>query len=132
MDMIKGKEESHHKTSAPISVRRHILTGAAIGLYFGWFFRPVREPNGFVVLFLGLLITAVLTLLRIINRKKNQMSARKIFQKIPTTFFQYAVILTMLEFRHFAHDFGGRIAVLVMTLVLGGITGWWMAYQSNR
>jgi hypothetical protein len=111
---------------------KHLWVGASLGLYFGWFFRPVREPSFFVVIFLGLLITVVLALWQTFRRKQDNLTFRQIIGKMPLAFFQYAVVLAILESRHFAFDFGGRWAVIVMTVIMGGLSGVWFAYRNNR
>lgn len=129
---VYDSKKSNIKSSASLPIRRHLLVGASIGLYFGWFFRPVREPSLFVVVFLGILITLALAGLQIFRRKKENRTIASILQKLPITFVQYAIVLSILEARHFAFDFGGRFAVIVMTTIMGALAGVWMAYKGSR
>ncbi|MEM7333662.1 MAG: hypothetical protein AAF490_16360 [Chloroflexota bacterium] len=130
MNAIERKKADKQPATFPIG--RHLMVGAGIGLYFGWFFRPVREPSIAVILFLGLLITFALTGWQILRRKQESRTIGQIIKRMPTTFIQYAVVLSILEARHFAFEFGGRFAVIIMTTVMGGIAGIWMAYKQHQ
>lgn len=129
MDVSKEKKEG--AKSEKFSIQRQMWVGAAIGLYFGWFFRPAREPSLFVVLFLSILITVLLTGWQLFRRRKMGKTAAQIWRKVPLLFIQYAAFLAILEARHFAYDFGGRLAVIVMTTIMGALSGLWIAYQSK-
>lgn len=130
MNIVEEKKENKRVES--MSLSRHLWVGGAIGLYFGWFFRPAREPSWVIVIFLGLLITVVLAAWQIFRRKKENRTVGQILRRLPMTFVQYAIVLTFLEARHFAYDFGGRFAVIIMTTILGALSGLWMAYQSGN
>ncbi len=130
MNVVEGKKVNKQPATFPIG--RHLLVGASIGLYFGWFFRPAREPSMFVILFLGILITIALSVWQIFRRKQENKTVGQIVSRIPATFVQYAFVLSILEARHFAFDFGGRFAVVVMTTIMGAIAGVWMAYKQHR
>lgn len=114
------------KPSNPDKMRRYILTGAAIGLYFGWFFRPgTREPSLVTVLFLTTIITIVVTLLRLWQKDRENL-----LQRTARTFINYALILAILEARHLVLDWGGRWAVIAMTTIMGMLSGWWLAQKT--
>ena len=130
MNVFQGKNETSPSDTSPLW--RHIWIGAAIGLYFGWFFRPVREPSLVVVVFLALVITAVLAAWQLFRRQRLELTAGQILRRIPFTYLQYAIILSVLEARHFAFDWGGRFAVIGFTTVLGALFGGWIAYRKFR
>ncbi|WP_420642099.1 hypothetical protein [Candidatus Leptofilum sp.] len=106
-------------------LQQYVLVGGGLGLYFGWFFRPVREPNFAVAVALALLATAVLTTISLL--KKNRPPVGELGRTAVITFFKFGVILALLEVRHYVYDFGGRWLVMLFTTVLGAIGGWWLA-----
>lgn len=110
-------------------VRRYALTGAGLGLYFGWFFRPVREPNLFVVLGLSALSALVTVALA---RYRGQRDPAALLRKLAVAFVQYGLALLVLEGRHLAYDWGGRSATIVMTTLLGAVAGAWWGYAQGR
>ncbi len=110
------------KSIESANLRQYILVGAGLGLYFGWFFRPMTEPTFSVVITLSVLITIVMTLLRLFKRDRENLLRRTI-----VTFFQYAAVLAILQARHYAFDFGGRTAVIIMTTFFGALSGYIMA-----
>ena len=103
-------------------IRQAVLTGAGLGLYFGWFFRPAREPNVAVVIGLSLLAALVTVVVRAVRGRRDGIV--RVFGR---TWLRFAAVLTVLEARHFAFDFGGRPAVIVMMLVVGALFGLWFA-----
>ena len=62
------------KVTGPGLLTRYALTGGALGLYFGLFFRPARQPNLLVVLGLAILITLVMTGIHVF-RERPSLSA---------------------------------------------------------
>jgi len=109
----------------PAITQRYIMTGAAIGLYFGYFFRPAREPSLLFIFGLSVVIVAVTLLLK-----------RPPLADIPkiamTTFLKYSLLLAVLEGRHLFYDWGGRWATMAMTGAMGALTGLWFAYEKRR
>lgn len=108
---------------------RYALTGGAIGLYFGLFFRPLREANFVYALLLALLVAVVMSGLYLWQRKSP-------LSTLPTyfvfTFIKAALALTLLEGRHVAFDWGGKTAVILFTVIMGAATGLWFAYDQSR
>lgn len=111
-------------------VRQYILVGGGLGLYFGYFFRPLRDPNFAVAVAMALLATAVLTTISLL--RKNRPPFEEIGKTAVTTFLKFAIILALLEVRHYVYDFGGRWLVVVVTTLLGAIGGWWMAQSDMQ
>lgn len=103
--------------------QRYSLIGAALGLYFGFFFRPAREPDPLFVIGLAALAALVMTFLRMRREKAPTALARYGLR----TFALYALALLILEGRHWAFEAGGRTAVVLMTTLLGAVTGASMA-----
>lgn len=108
------------KKGEPNQLIRHALTGGAIGLYFGYFFRPVREANLGYALGLALLVAVVMTGLHW-WQKRPFLSALPAHFAI--TLVKAALALSLLEGRHMAFDWGGKTAVLLFTVIMGAATG---------
>lgn len=114
------------KTKMNAELQRHILMGAGLGLYFGMFFRPAREPNFLFALGLALLVTFVMFVVRL--GRKDRPGFAVAIREVPLNFLQYSLILVALEARHFAHEAGGRLATSILMTIMGAFTGalyWW-------
>lgn len=108
---------------------RYALTGGAIGLYFGLFFRPVREANFGYALTLAVLVAVVMSGLHWWRKRPSLATLPRYFA---VTFVKAALALILLEGRHLAFDWGGKTAVTVFTVIMGAMTGLWFAYAQNR
>ena len=114
---------------------RYALTGGAIGLYFGLFFRPLREANFVYALLLALLVAVVMSGLHLWQKRPPLATLPATFA---ITFVKAALALTLLEGRHVAFDWGGvgrlpsATAVTIFTVIMGAATGLWFAYDQNR
>lgn len=108
-------------------MRRYTLTGAGIGLYFGLFFQPAREPSINFVIMLGLAITAVTILIRFYKGERWTVST--LLKDSAINFVKYAFLLSILEARHFFYDLGGKPIVASFTTLMGMISGAWMASE---
>ncbi len=108
---------------------RYALTGGAIGLYFGFFFRPAREPNLWFVLVLGSLVTVVTVAVQA-WRKRPLFS--QLLKTAALTFVRACLFLVLLELRHPIYDFGGKFAVTIFMTVMGAVAGLWYAYEQIR
>lgn len=121
---------------------RYALTGGAIGLYFGLFFRPLREANFGYALLLALLVAVVMSGLHLwqkrplrqatSGRRSVQASLATLPATFAITFVKAALALTLLEGRHLAFGWGGKTAVTLFTIIMGAATGLWFAYDQNR
>ena len=95
--------------------------GAGLGLYFGLFFRPAREPSLMIALGLSAVITVVMFVIRLFQR--DRLPFQDILKEVPINFLQYLLILAVLEGRHLAWDLGGRVATTILTTLMGIVTG---------
>lgn len=120
------KQREKTKQNRAALLKRYALVGAGLGIYFGFFFRPVREPSLLIVVGLSLSIAVVTSMLKL---RGERPSAAQLLKDAGITFAKYALILTILEARHLAHDFGGRWAVTAMTTVMGALIGLWWGYE---
>lgn len=119
-----SKKQSSDQSSDQL-MRRYTLTGAGIGLYFGLFFQPAREPSIRVVIMFGLAITVVTIMIRFWKGYRPTMSV--LLKDSALNFVKYAFLLTLLEARHFFYDFGGKPIATSFTTLMGMIYGAWMA-----
>ena len=107
--------------------------GAGLGLYFGLFFRPAREPSFLFAIGLAILVTFVMFLIRLIRKDRPGFAVA--FREVPLNLLQYTIILIALEARHFAHDAGGRVATSILMTIMGSITGalyWWKSGKKDH
>lgn len=111
-------------------MQQYVLAGAGLGLYFGLFFRPVREPNFAVVVALAVLATAAITIFSLL--KKDRPSLGEVGQTAVTNFVKFGLVLALLDGRHYAYDLGGKWFVTFFTTGMGAIAGWWMARAQLR
>lgn len=107
------------------TAQRYVMTGLAIGLYFGYFFRPAREPSLLMIFGLSAVIVVVTLLLK-----------RPPLAEVPrialSTYLKFGFVLAILEGRHLAYDLGGRWATMAMTGAMGALAGVWFAYDKRR
>jgi hypothetical protein len=108
-------------------LRRYALVGAGLWDYFGYFFRPVSEPSLLIVVGLSLLITLVTFVLKLIRKERPPLP--ELLRGAGLTFIRYVLILTVLEGRHLAYDFGGRLAATAFTILMGALAGLWWGYE---
>lgn len=108
---------------------RYALTGGAIGLYFGWFFRPARQPNLLFVLGLAILITVVMTVIKLFRERPPLFGLLK---SVVLTFLKAVLFLILLELRHPIYDYGGKVAVMIFMTLMGVLVGLWYAYERIR
>ena len=108
---------------------RYALTGGALGFYFGFFFRPAREPNLLFVLGLAILITLVMTG---IKAYRERPSLAALLKSAAATFLKAALFLILLELRHPVYNYGGRVAVTIFMTLMGVLGGLWYAYAQMR
>ena len=108
---------------------RYALTGGALGVYFGFFFRPVREPSAALVLGLAVLVALVMAGLRAV---KERPSLSSLLKGAGLNFVKTAVFLSLLELRHPLYDLGGKTAVVVVMGLAGVAAGLWYAREQSR
>ena len=128
-------------------LRRAILVGAAIGVYFGYFFRPVREEaNLLIVLTLSPLAAFAATLVLAWQiRRQEGPKLRRLLRYALRMWVTFALFLLMLEGRHIAYDLGvslegwdiaeelrGRLATIAFTTVAGAVLGLWYAFSAGK
>ena len=101
---------------------RYALTGGALGFYFGFFFRPAREPNLLFILGLALLITLVMSGIKLYRERP---SVGALLKSAAGTLLKAILFLILLELRHPVYDYGGRVAVTIFMTLMGVLGGLW-------
>jgi membrane associated rhomboid family serine protease len=125
----KGKKQTNGQAVSR-EWQRYLLTGAGLGLYFGLFFRPLRDaPSLGLVLGLSLLSALLMTLLQL--RNAQQRSLRLLLPYALRTWIAFAFIMAVLEGRHLVHDFGGRAATTIFTTLSGAVGGLVYAWRKG-
>ncbi|MBE2221442.1 MAG: hypothetical protein IAF02_07875 [Anaerolineae bacterium] len=109
---------------------RYALTGGALGLYFGLFFRPARQPNLWFVLLLAGLVTVVTVMVQ--AWRKRPFSISNLLKTALSTYLKAFIFLVLLELRHPIYDAGGRTAVALFMTVMGALAGLGYAYEQIR
>lgn len=117
------------KVSKNQLLTRYALTGGAIGLYFGLFFRPMRQPNLWVVLALAGLVTVVMVG---IEAWRKRPSLSQLLKTAVLTFAKTFFFLLMLELRHPVYNARGRVAVAAFMTLMGALAGLWYAFEQIR
>jgi hypothetical protein len=127
------RKRSRPPETAAGRLRRAVLVGAALGAYFGYFFRPVREPSLVIVVGLSLVAALASTLLRAwLLRKQAGQTPGSLLRYGLRMWLTFALFLAMLEGRHIAYDLGGRLATIAFTTLAGAGVGLWYAFTAER
>ena len=107
-----------------------IWVGAALGLYFGISFRPRTDPTIITVIALGILAGLAMTLFQAFRGERP--SFVEFLKQFGGNALKFSLFLAVLALRHPLYEFGGLIAVTVMTTIMGAIAGGWYGYQQQQ
>ncbi|MDP2964815.1 MAG: hypothetical protein Q8N39_02115 [Pelolinea sp.] len=115
--------------SAIGEMQRYILIGAAIGLYYGIFYKPSgTDPDYGIAIILGILAALITVAVRF-WKKKQPFSI--IIKNYFETLLFYSVFLLTLAARQLAEQIGGRFAVVLVTTLTGICLGYFMATRKK-
>jgi disulfide bond formation protein DsbB len=121
--MIKTKKPT------PMGIyQRYALTGAAIGLYFGFFYQPSGDPDYGIAIILSVLAALVTV---VIHSWKKHLPMSAILKDFFDMLILYLVFLLALAFRHVADNLGGRPAVILVTTITGIGLGLFLAQRTK-
>ena len=114
---------------------RYALTGGGLGLYFGMFFRPMREsslwePNFSTVLMLTGLVTVVTV--AVAAWQKRPFPLNQLLKTAVSTFVKTFIFLVLLELRYPLYIWGGNVAVTLFMTAMGALAGLGYAYEKSR
>ncbi len=118
-------------SGAAVSWQRYAWIGAGLGLYFGLFFRPLREPSLALVIQLSLVAALVTVAVRVVQARRTGGAIKGALGQFPLLWAQFAFFIAMLEGRHLAYDWGGKTAVILLTTLMGAISGLWYGYTQQ-
>ena len=108
---------------------QYALVGAAIGLYYGFFYKPGQESNIGIAVELSIFAGAVTVFIR--SRKRKYKFAR-IARDFLWITGSYMIFMLSLALRKEAYDFGGRALVMVESVLSGVAIGLIMAWQQTK
>lgn len=115
------------KTERPQGYRvyfQFLLIGAALGAYYGIFYRnPGRPVDIIPVLLLSVGAALVTTVFASWKKKK---TFREILIEFVKSFALFFLFLAMLELRPVMEKLGGKTAVIIFTILVGAIVGFIM------
>ncbi len=104
-----------------------VLIGAAIGLYYGLFFRsPQTEPDFVMAIFLSF-FAALLTV--VVRSWKKGLSFKAILLDFIKILGMFMAFMVGLEMRKVIYDLSGRTVVVIFTTSLGIIIGFLAAVR---
>lgn len=126
--VTKGQPMAKKQATNQIYMRS-VLVGAVLGLYFGFFFRPVRQPNIAFTLTLAFAATVVLVCIQAIRLRPPVL---QLFKSAVSIFIKTSLLLLLLDGRHVAYALGGRTATTVYATIAGAIAGLWYAFAQSR
>ncbi len=127
---MKNKKAPKEKAAREIGrMQRYILVGIAIGLYYGIFYRPSDTPPDYGIAIILSIVAALVTVaVRFWKKKQPLWTIAKSFF---WTFVFYAAILLTLALRNLAEQIGGRIAVTVVTTLVGIALAYGLALRTK-
>ena len=109
------------------TIQRYILIGAAIGLYYGLFYRPSgTDPDYGIAVILSVVAAAVTVAIRYWKKKPSFTTLIKGYLE---TFLFYLVLLLTLAVRQLAEQIGGRLGLTLVTTLVGMGMGYFMAIR---
>jgi hypothetical protein len=112
------------------SMSRYVLTGAGLGLYFGLFFQPVREPSLTTALTLGAGAALLLTLLNL--RRPEGRALGSALRYGLGAWVALTLTLLVLEGRHSFYAAAGKVGVTLFTTAAGAVAGYLYGWRSER
>lgn len=102
------------------------LVGAALGVYYGIFYKPVNDADVGTAVILSI-FAALVTV--VIQSWRKGFQFKKIAKEFLIIFGFFLIFMLSLTLRKLAYDLGGKILVIVETTISGIILGLLMAWQ---
>lgn len=128
--MARKKSKTARESGREHSLIRYLLTGAGLGLYFGLFFTPAREPNLLTPFLLGTAGALVMTLLTL--RRPEARAPRVLARYALGAWLGLTLALLVLEGRHPVYDAAGKAGVALFTTAAGAGAGAWYAHRAGE
>ena len=112
------------------TIQRYVLIGAALGLYYGLFYKPASTPPDYGIAVVLSVLAAVVTVAVRFWKKKAPFS--QLLRSFLETFLFYLVLLLTLAVRQVAEQAGGKLAVTLVTTLVGMGMGYFLAIRSRQ
>ena len=129
----KGSEMKTSTNKDPVvigTIQRYVLIGAALGLYYGLFYKPSGTPPDYgIAVILSILAAAVTVTVRFWKKRPPFATLMKNFLE---TFLFYLVLLLTLAVRQVAEQVGGKLGVTLVTTLVGMGMGYFMAVRKKQ
>ncbi|MDD2522281.1 MAG: hypothetical protein PHW11_05645 [Anaerolineaceae bacterium] len=127
--------ESSNKTNAPTKKQAYrlyaqfVLVGAALGAYYGIFYRPSDTP----VLFVSVVLLSILSalLVTVIQIWKKGYAFKEILVIYLKSFAMFFLFLVMLWARPTVMEWGGKGWLIAFTTLVGGVIGFIMGLKKK-
>jgi glycerol uptake facilitator-like aquaporin len=100
---------------------QYLLIGAALGAYYGIFYRNPGRPIDISPVFLLSVLAALVSTVFLSWKKKKTF--REILVEFIKSFALFFLFLAMLELRPVMEKLGGKAAVIIFTTLVGAIVG---------
>jgi hypothetical protein len=111
------------------TIQRYVLIGAALGLYYGIFYRPSNtDPDYGIVVVLSILAAGMTVAVRFWKKK---VSFGTLVKNYFETFLFYLVLLLTLAVRQLAEQLGGKFGVTLVTTLVGMGMGYFLAVRKH-
>jgi len=107
----------------------YLLVGAALGLYYGLFYKHPGTPPAYLMAVVLALVAAGVTVA--VQYWKNKAPSRVMSKEFLRVFVIFAVFLVGLELRKVIFEEWGKTVVTIYTTTLGLVLGLIVAYQRH-
>ena len=107
----------------------YLLVGAALGLYYGLFYKHPGTPPAYLMAVVLALVAAGVTVA--VQYWKNKAPFRVMLKDFLKVFVIFAVFLVGLELRKVIFEEWGKTVVTIYTTTLGLVLGLIVAYQRH-
>lgn len=105
---------------------QYAFIGAALGLYYGLFYKPAGDPDFGIAVILSVVAAFVTVLIR---SWKKGFTFIKIMKDFFVVMSFFLIFMLSLVFRQTAFRLGGQLAVVIETTVVGIGLGLLMAWR---
>ncbi len=125
-----SKAKAKAKQTQPYRIyAQYVLIGAALGLYYGLFYKDTpREPDYAMAVLLSILAAVVTVIIRSWKKGRSFKEILVDFLKISLAFM---VFMVGIEMRKLVFGLGGKAAVSIFTTILGTVLGFFMALKKK-
>jgi len=108
-------------------IQRYVLIGAALGLYYGIFYTPSgTDPDYGIAIVLSLVAALIAVVIRF---RKKRPSFSSLLRAYGETLILFLVFLLTLAARTYIVQWGGKIALVVFTTIVGCGMGYVLAIR---